>query len=50
MGLAAMDDETFQRAWERAAYVNRNGATNVSYAERQLLDALWAIRIRLERP
>jgi hypothetical protein len=48
LGLATLDKQNFARAWQRAAQWNRQGLPDVSYAERPMLNMLWAVQIQLE--
>ena len=50
LGISALDNETFARAWKRAAAWNRDELERgVSRAETPMLDALWAVQVQLER-
>jgi hypothetical protein len=49
LAIGSMDKGRFAKAWKRAADWNTNtDVLDVSRAERPLLEALWAIQIRLE--
>lgn len=48
-GVARLDRVSFERAWRRAADLNRGGLPeDVSRAELPLLDTLWAVQVKLE--
>jgi hypothetical protein len=48
LAIGSMDKGRFALAWRRAADWNRIGVANISRAEMPLLNALWAIQIKLE--
>jgi hypothetical protein len=49
MAISAMDNVRFIYAWHRAARWNlTSDVLDVSAAERPLLEALWAVQLRLE--
>jgi hypothetical protein len=49
LGIGILDAQRFVKAWQRAAAWNRHGVTDVSAAERPMLNVLWAIQLRLEQ-
>lgn len=42
-GIGTLDHNNFQRAWLRAIEWNSRGLANISGAERELLETLWAV-------
>lgn len=48
-GIAGLDRQNFDRAWQRAAAWHREGVYDVSDAERGLLSVLWSVQLQLER-
>src|SRR5581483_9774336 len=53
--IGYLDDERFERAWRRAFHWKASSggghATTgpISYAETDMLEALWAVQVQLER-
>lgn len=47
-GISALDHNNFARAWARAIQWNTEGLSNISYAERALLETLWAVHLQQE--
>lgn len=47
-GISQLDHNNFARAWARAIEWNTTGLTNVSHAERELLETLWAVHLHQE--
>jgi hypothetical protein len=48
LAISSMDKGRFVKAWERAAVWNLRSLSDLSQAERPLLEALWAIQLKLE--
>lgn len=49
LGIASLDARNFARAWRRAADWNRSGMADISEAEVNLLNVMWALQLQLER-
>jgi hypothetical protein len=49
--IGSLDPDAFARAWKRAADWQRHGAgsLDLSRAEMELLRALWAVQVQLEK-
>lgn len=48
LGIGGLDQIRFARAWKRAADRNNGRLDDVSKAEAPMLDALWAVQVKLE--
>ena len=47
--ISHLDERNFERAWKRAADWQLHGCPTISRAEADLLLALWAVQIQLEK-
>ncbi len=47
-GIAHLDHRNFYRAWLRAVEWNMRGLTDLARAEIPMLNALWAVQVKLE--